>query len=194
MQPFGIDEIITCASSQTLYDGKWHQLKLLVRPSQVTSFLDDQPIQEVMLEPVVPIYINGETQLSKRRGTDITVPVSNNTATEKPKQKKDSSFIQHVSHTRWISNCFTKRKSKNSTTTMKYSSICPKISWADPHPDMLYEEQTVIITHIHLLQVQGMIIENMSYYHCWHIVLVHSQVYWYSIRATKSQVEVCKRP
>ncbi|KAM8731700.1 collagen alpha-1(XXI) chain-like [Acanthopagrus schlegelii] len=63
------------ASFQTLYDGKWHQLKLLVRPSQVTSFLDDQPIQEVMLEPVVPIYINGETQLAKRRGTDITVPV-----------------------------------------------------------------------------------------------------------------------
>ncbi|XP_030253405.1 collagen alpha-1(XXI) chain [Sparus aurata] len=67
--------VIFKASFQTLYDGKWHQLKLLVRPSQVTSFLDDQPIQEVMLEPVVPIYINGETQLSKRRGTDITVPV-----------------------------------------------------------------------------------------------------------------------
>ncbi|KAM9337580.1 collagen alpha-1(XXI) chain [Symphorus nematophorus] len=60
---------------QTLYDGKWHQLKLLVRPTQVTSFLDDQEIQEVMLEPVEPIYINGETQLAKRRGTDISVPV-----------------------------------------------------------------------------------------------------------------------
>ncbi|XP_051266258.1 collagen alpha-1(XXI) chain [Dicentrarchus labrax] len=60
---------------ETLYDGKWHQLKLLVRPHQVTSFLDDQTIQEVKLEPVEPIYINGETQLSKRRGTDITVPV-----------------------------------------------------------------------------------------------------------------------
>ncbi|KAI4806758.1 hypothetical protein KUCAC02_017557 [Chaenocephalus aceratus] len=60
---------------QNLYDGKWHQLKVLVRPSQVTSFLDDQPIQEIMLEPVEPIYINGKTQVAKRRGTDITVPV-----------------------------------------------------------------------------------------------------------------------
>ncbi|TKS88065.1 Collagen alpha-1(XXI) chain [Collichthys lucidus] len=59
----------------TLYDGKWHQLKILVRPRHVTSFLDDQSIEEVMLEPVEPIYINGETQLAKRRGTDITVPV-----------------------------------------------------------------------------------------------------------------------
>uniref|UniRef100_A0A3P8SYI1 Collagen alpha-1(XXI) chain n=1 Tax=Amphiprion percula TaxID=161767 RepID=A0A3P8SYI1_AMPPE len=59
----------------TLYDGKWHQLKLLVRPRQVISFLDDQQMQEVMLDPVEPIYINGETQVSKRRGTDATVPV-----------------------------------------------------------------------------------------------------------------------
>ena len=54
----------------------------MVRPSQVTSFLDDQQIQEIMLEPVEPIYINGKTQVAKRRGTDITVPVSNNTTTE----------------------------------------------------------------------------------------------------------------
>ncbi|XP_044032694.1 collagen alpha-1(XXI) chain [Siniperca chuatsi] len=60
---------------QALYDGKWHQLKLLVRTHQVTSFLDDQRIREVMLGPVEPIYINGETQVAKRRGTDITVPV-----------------------------------------------------------------------------------------------------------------------
>uniref|UniRef100_A0A8C3AH68 Collagen alpha-1(XXI) chain n=1 Tax=Cyclopterus lumpus TaxID=8103 RepID=A0A8C3AH68_CYCLU len=58
-----------------LYDGKWHQFKVLVRPRQVISFLDDQLIQEIMLEPVEPIYINGETQVAKRRGTDITVPV-----------------------------------------------------------------------------------------------------------------------
>ncbi|KAK9528075.1 hypothetical protein VZT92_014571 [Zoarces viviparus] len=63
------------AGFQTLYDGKWHQLKVLVRPRQVTGFLDDQLIQEVMLEPVEPIYINGETQVAKRRGTDITLPV-----------------------------------------------------------------------------------------------------------------------
>uniref|UniRef100_A0A3Q2VID4 Collagen alpha-1(XXI) chain n=2 Tax=Haplochromini TaxID=319058 RepID=A0A3Q2VID4_HAPBU len=59
----------------TLYDGKWHQIKVLVRHRQVTGFLDDQRIQELMLKPVEPIYINGETQVSKRRGTDITVPV-----------------------------------------------------------------------------------------------------------------------
>uniref|UniRef100_A0A668ULI8 Collagen alpha-1(XXI) chain n=1 Tax=Oreochromis aureus TaxID=47969 RepID=A0A668ULI8_OREAU len=59
----------------TLYDGKWHQIKVLVRNRQVTGFLDDQRIQELMLKPVEPIYINGETQVSKRRGTDVTVPV-----------------------------------------------------------------------------------------------------------------------
>ncbi len=74
-----------CAFSQTLYDGNWHQLKLLVRPRQVASFLDDQRLQEVMLEPVEPIYINGETQVAKRRGTDTTVPVSNNTVSERSK-------------------------------------------------------------------------------------------------------------
>ncbi|XP_059182492.1 collagen alpha-1(XXI) chain [Centropristis striata] len=63
------------AGLENLYDGKWHQLKLLVRPRQVTSFLDDQPIREMMLKPVEPIYINGETQVAKRRGTDITVPL-----------------------------------------------------------------------------------------------------------------------
>uniref|UniRef100_A0A8D0A1B0 Collagen alpha-1(XXI) chain n=1 Tax=Sander lucioperca TaxID=283035 RepID=A0A8D0A1B0_SANLU len=61
--------------SPTLYDGKWHQLKLLVRPHQVSSFLDDQPLQDIMLKPVEPIYINGETQVAKRRGTDITVEI-----------------------------------------------------------------------------------------------------------------------
>ncbi|XP_032360275.1 collagen alpha-1(XXI) chain [Etheostoma spectabile] len=63
------------AGFQTLYDGKWHQLKLLVRPRQVSSFLDDRHIQDIMLKQVEPIYINGETQVAKRRGTDITVPV-----------------------------------------------------------------------------------------------------------------------
>ncbi|XP_049912110.1 collagen alpha-1(XXI) chain [Epinephelus moara] len=67
--------VIFKAGFEALYDGKWHQLKLLVRPTQVTSFLDDQAIREMMLEPAEPIYINGETQVAKRRGTDITVPV-----------------------------------------------------------------------------------------------------------------------
>ncbi|KAM6971537.1 uncharacterized protein LKV04_017093 [Tautogolabrus adspersus] len=60
---------------ETLYDEKWHQLKLLVRPTQVTSFLDDEPIQEILLDPMEAIYISGKTQVAKRRGTDITVPV-----------------------------------------------------------------------------------------------------------------------
>ncbi|XP_070842227.1 collagen alpha-1(XXI) chain [Chaetodon trifascialis] len=67
--------VILKTGFQALYDGKWHQLKLLVRPHQLTCFLDDQLIQEVILEPVEPIYINGETQLAKRQGTDVTVPV-----------------------------------------------------------------------------------------------------------------------
>ncbi|XP_051910160.1 collagen alpha-1(XXI) chain [Hippocampus zosterae] len=60
---------------EALYDGMWHQFKLLVRPSQVTSFLDDQRIQEITPEPMEPIYINGKTQVAKRRGTDATVPM-----------------------------------------------------------------------------------------------------------------------
>lgn len=62
--------------SQDLFDGKWHQLKLLVRPPQLFSFLDDRLIREDSLDPVDPIYINGKTQLSKRLGTDTSVPVS----------------------------------------------------------------------------------------------------------------------
>lgn len=68
--------LFICACFQKLYDGKWHQLKLLVRPKQITGFLDDRLIQERKLEPMEPIYINGETQVAKRREHDITVPVS----------------------------------------------------------------------------------------------------------------------
>ncbi|XP_077410649.1 uncharacterized protein LOC144040375 [Vanacampus margaritifer] len=60
---------------EALYDGMWHQLKLLVRPSQVTGFLDDQRVQEITPEPMEPIYINGKTQVAKRRGIDVTVPI-----------------------------------------------------------------------------------------------------------------------
>uniref|UniRef100_A0A672HB79 Collagen alpha-1(XXI) chain n=1 Tax=Salarias fasciatus TaxID=181472 RepID=A0A672HB79_SALFA len=60
---------------QDLYDGKWHQLKLLVRPRLVAAFLDDELIQEAPLDPAEPIYINGETQVAKKRGTDVTVEV-----------------------------------------------------------------------------------------------------------------------
>ncbi|XP_047205210.1 collagen alpha-1(XXI) chain [Girardinichthys multiradiatus] len=68
-------KVIFKTGFKTLYDGKWHQLKLLVRSQQVVSYLDDQLIREVTLKPVEPIYINGKTQVSKKRGTHITVPV-----------------------------------------------------------------------------------------------------------------------
>ncbi|XP_029611589.1 collagen alpha-1(XXI) chain isoform X5 [Salmo trutta] len=60
----------------SFFDEGWHQLKLLVRPRQVTGFLDDEEIQEVaLLEPVEPIYINGKTQVAKKFGAETTVPV-----------------------------------------------------------------------------------------------------------------------
>ncbi|KAK7881518.1 hypothetical protein WMY93_029927 [Mugilogobius chulae] len=60
---------------QALFDGKWHQLKIVVRPIQVTAFLDDQLIQEHQLQPVEPIFINGRTQVAKKSRTELTVPV-----------------------------------------------------------------------------------------------------------------------
>ncbi|XP_073669277.1 uncharacterized protein [Paramisgurnus dabryanus] len=60
---------------ETLFDGSWHQLKVLVRPIRVTFFLDDQQIEGKALEPVVPIYINGKTQISKRFGSDATLSI-----------------------------------------------------------------------------------------------------------------------
>lgn len=61
---------------QAVFDGSWHQLKVLVKPRRVTCFLDDQQIQDEALDAVVPIYINGKTQISKRSGSDATLPVS----------------------------------------------------------------------------------------------------------------------
>ncbi|XP_076827467.1 uncharacterized protein LOC143474072 [Brachyhypopomus gauderio] len=60
---------------QRLFDGTWHQLKLLVRPRRVFCFVDDQIFQEKDLEPVVPIYINGKTQIAKRYSAEETVPI-----------------------------------------------------------------------------------------------------------------------
>ncbi|XP_054893117.1 collagen alpha-1(XXI) chain [Poeciliopsis prolifica] len=60
---------------KTLYDGKWHQLKILVSPQHVISFLDDELIQEITLHPVEPIYINGKTQIAKKRGSQVSVQV-----------------------------------------------------------------------------------------------------------------------
>ncbi|KAJ0022780.1 hypothetical protein NQD34_014914 [Periophthalmus magnuspinnatus] len=60
---------------QALFDGKWHQLKIVVRPRQVSAFLDDRLIQEHQLQPVEPIFINGHTQVAKKSRTDVTVSV-----------------------------------------------------------------------------------------------------------------------
>uniref|UniRef100_A0A671S021 Collagen alpha-1(XXI) chain n=1 Tax=Sinocyclocheilus anshuiensis TaxID=1608454 RepID=A0A671S021_9TELE len=81
----GLDKSVIFTSTNTvnegqivtfdaLFDGSWHQLKVLVRPRRVSCFLDDQQIQDEALDAVVPIYINGKTQISKRSGSDATLP------------------------------------------------------------------------------------------------------------------------
>uniref|UniRef100_A0A8C7RFW0 Collagen alpha-1(XXI) chain n=1 Tax=Oncorhynchus mykiss TaxID=8022 RepID=A0A8C7RFW0_ONCMY len=83
----GADKSVTFTTTSTtnekqlvtfnvFFDEGWHQLKLLVRPRQVTGFLDDEEIQEVaLLEPVEPIYINGKTQVAKKFGAETTVEI-----------------------------------------------------------------------------------------------------------------------
>lgn len=90
-------EMYICTFLQSLYDGKWHQLKLLVRQREVTAFLDDQLTQEVTLKPVEPIYINGETQVAKARGSGVTVPVSTNTCAHTCKDHDHDTHI-HTEH------------------------------------------------------------------------------------------------
>lgn len=93
--------LLLYALCQALYDGKWHQLKILVRPQQVSGFLDDREIRQVPLEPGQPIYINGKTQLSKRVRSNSSVPVK-----WKHRQTSVSSLFQwllqlhleHLSH------------------------------------------------------------------------------------------------
>uniref|UniRef100_A0A8C5EUY6 Collagen alpha-1(XXI) chain n=1 Tax=Gouania willdenowi TaxID=441366 RepID=A0A8C5EUY6_GOUWI len=74
-------EVVFTTTSETqreqraLFNGKWHQLKLVVRPRSVTAFLDDRLIQKLLLEPVEPIYINGLTQVAKKPGADVSVQV-----------------------------------------------------------------------------------------------------------------------
>lgn len=63
---------------QKLFDRRWHQLKILVRTKHVTCYMDDKVIQEVDLEPVVPIFINGKTQIAKHYNAEATIPVSSN--------------------------------------------------------------------------------------------------------------------
>ncbi|XP_062377830.1 collagen alpha-1(XXI) chain [Sardina pilchardus] len=79
---------------ERLFDDGWHQLKVLVRPRRVTCFLDDVQIQDEDLEPVVPIYINGRTQIAKTTDSDATVPddercpLDREPAVEEPAEKE----------------------------------------------------------------------------------------------------------
>ncbi|KPP80013.1 hypothetical protein Z043_100360, partial [Scleropages formosus] len=58
-----------------LFDGDWHQLKLLVKPRHVVCFVDDMQVEQHLLERVMPIYINGRTQISKKAESEETVPI-----------------------------------------------------------------------------------------------------------------------
>ncbi|XP_041101188.1 collagen alpha-1(XXI) chain [Polyodon spathula] len=58
-----------------LFDEDWHQLKLLVRELHVTCYLDDVLIQKKPLEQVIPIFINGKTQVAKRVRKETTVSI-----------------------------------------------------------------------------------------------------------------------
>ncbi|GAA6084924.1 vWFA and Collagen domain-containing protein [Tachysurus ichikawai] len=87
----GLDKSVTFTSTSTmkkeqtvifndrgikrLFDTDWHQLKLLVRPKRVTCFVDDIYVEEQLLDGVVPIYINGMTQVAKKVNIETTVPI-----------------------------------------------------------------------------------------------------------------------
>ncbi|XP_038666145.1 collagen alpha-1(XXI) chain [Scyliorhinus canicula] len=60
---------------QELFDEDWHQLKLRILEMEVTCFLDDVHIQSSHLEQVIPIFINGKTQLAKHVKRETTVPI-----------------------------------------------------------------------------------------------------------------------
>ncbi|KAG9278760.1 collagen alpha-1(XXI) chain-like [Astyanax mexicanus] len=58
-----------------LFDTDWHQLKLLVRPRRITCYLDGVYVEAHLMDPVVPIYINGKTQVAKKVTIDTTLPI-----------------------------------------------------------------------------------------------------------------------
>lgn len=67
--------ILVFCPLKRLFDTDWHQLKLLVRPKRITCFIDDAYVEEQLLDEVVPIYINGKTQVAKKVNIETTVPV-----------------------------------------------------------------------------------------------------------------------
>ncbi|XP_042567960.1 collagen alpha-1(XXI) chain-like isoform X2 [Cyprinus carpio] len=58
-----------------LFDTDWHQLKFLVKYKRITCFVDGAYMEEQLLDPVVPIYINGKTQVAKKINIETTVPI-----------------------------------------------------------------------------------------------------------------------
>uniref|UniRef100_A0A3B3RAX3 Si:ch211-106n13.3 n=1 Tax=Paramormyrops kingsleyae TaxID=1676925 RepID=A0A3B3RAX3_9TELE len=58
-----------------LFDGDWHHLKLQVQPRGVACFLDNVLVAERLLDQVMPIYINGRTQVAKATRTGVSVPI-----------------------------------------------------------------------------------------------------------------------
>uniref|UniRef100_A0AAY4BGD4 Collagen alpha-1(XXI) chain n=1 Tax=Denticeps clupeoides TaxID=299321 RepID=A0AAY4BGD4_9TELE len=71
------EQVISCNAQgiEMLFNEGWHQVKLVVRPNGVTCFVDDKQVQEATLEPVVPIFINGKTQIAKKFKAEATIPV-----------------------------------------------------------------------------------------------------------------------
>ncbi|KAJ8376531.1 hypothetical protein SKAU_G00071110 [Synaphobranchus kaupii] len=67
--------IISNSGIKKLFNEDWHQLKLLVKAKNVICFLDDVQIVDRILEPAIPIYINGKTQLAKKFKKETTVPI-----------------------------------------------------------------------------------------------------------------------
>lgn len=59
-----------------MFDGGWHQIRLLVTEADVTLYIDDQETEMKTLHPVLGIYISGLTQIGKYSGKEETVQVS----------------------------------------------------------------------------------------------------------------------
>ncbi|XP_077164750.1 uncharacterized protein LOC143822911 isoform X3 [Paroedura picta] len=63
----------TAPRVKILFDGGWHQIRLLVTEADVTLYIDDQEAEMKTLHPVLGIYISGLTQIGKYSGKEETV-------------------------------------------------------------------------------------------------------------------------
>ncbi|KAF7247101.1 Collagen alpha-1(XXI) chain [Varanus komodoensis] len=63
----------TAPRVKTLFDERWHQIRLLVTEADVTLYIDDQETETKPLHPVLGIYISGVTQIGKYSGKEETV-------------------------------------------------------------------------------------------------------------------------